>query len=289
MKRFLIAYKNTSIEAPEGEFIIGRSTECHLVLDDPSVSRVHAAIIHEGENLRVEDKGSRNGIRINKDRVTRSAALKDGDQVIIGHQLIRIIASDRNRKIEKTQGIRKCPECKAWVSGNATECSHCGTAISVDTSFDATETRVEPTSSGRPPFATLAGLAAKALQVAKHEEADRLAQRMYTSLLSSIKKDKDLEIQESDLKTVSEVLVALAEVTQSSTYISHLFSVHLAVHRLMSRELVENLYNVVRAVGYLTCPEMTRYLNFLESTENSFSPGERFVHRRLRGLVKLCS
>ena len=71
--------------------------------------------------------------------------------------------------------------------------------------------------------------------------------------------------------------------------ITHLFSVHLAARQLMSRELVEKLYNLVRSVGYLACPEMTRYLNFLESKEKSFSPGERFVHRRLQGLVKLCS
>jgi hypothetical protein len=287
MKRFLIAYKNTSIEAPEGEFVIGRSTECHLVLDDPSVSRVHAAIVREGDELRIEDRGSRNGVRINKDHVTESAPLKDGDQVIIGHQLIRILSTDRNRKVEKTQGIKQCPGCGAWVSGNAAECSHCGAAISVVAPFDATETRVESVEPGRAPFSTLVELAMKALQVEKLEEADRLSQSMLASVFSVIK--SGASVSDSDLTRVSEVLVTLAEATKSPTQITNLFSVHVAARQLMSRELVEKLYNLVRSVGYLACPEMTRYLNFLDSKEKSFSPGERFLHRRLQGLVKLCS
>jgi predicted component of type VI protein secretion system len=287
MKRFLIAYKNTSIEAPEGEFVIGRSEECHLVLEDPSVSRVHAAIVRNGDELRVEDRGSRNGVRVNRVQIKEPTVLKDKDQVIIGHQLIRIIVSEKTRGIEKTQGIVQCSNCGAWVSGNAAQCSHCGTSISMAAPFDATETRVEAPDAGRAPFSTLAQLAEKALQVDKVDEADRLAQSMLASAFSVAKSGTSLT--GSDLAQISAVLVSLAEASKAPAQISHLFSIHLVAKKLMSRELVETLYNLVRGVGYLACPEMTRYLSFLDSREKSFSPGERFVHRRLQGLVKLCS
>lgn len=288
MKRYLISYKNTNMEAPEGEFLIGRSNECHLVLEDPSVSRVHAAIVREGDVLRVADKGSRNGVRVNRDRITETCDLKDGDHIVIGHQLIRIIATERNRKVEKTQGIRQCPGCSAWVSGNASECSHCGASLgSSAADFDATETRIEPMTGGKAPFSTLADLAAKALQVEKADEADRLAQSMLNSLFGSIKKGD--APRESDLEKVSDVLLDIATAAKSPSHITQLFTVHLAARSLMTREIVEKLYDVVRGVGYLACTEMNRYLAFLDTRQNSFSPGQRFVHRRLQGLVKLCS
>jgi hypothetical protein len=34
---------------------------------------------------------------------------------------------------------------------------------------------------------------------------------------------------------------------------------------------------------------MSRYLAFLSTKTPTFSPGEKFVHRRLEGLVSLCS
>src|SRR5690348_1722280 len=45
---------------PEGRLRIGRVPECEIVIDDESVSRVHA-IVHLGPPMTIEDAGSRNG------------------------------------------------------------------------------------------------------------------------------------------------------------------------------------------------------------------------------------
>lgn len=45
---------------PEGRLRIGRVPECEIVIDDESVSRVHA-IVHVGPPMTIEDAGSRNG------------------------------------------------------------------------------------------------------------------------------------------------------------------------------------------------------------------------------------
>ncbi len=288
MKRYKINYKSTSIEAPEGEFLIGRSNECHLVLDDPSVSRVHGVIVREGESLRIEDRGSRNGIMVNKERLKEPRSLKDGDQIVIGHQVIRIASSGEAVKVDRTQGIRRCPTCGGWSSGDSPVCTTCGAAISVIAPFAGDEDLKERTAAGnRPTFAMLVELAAKAIQVGKLEEAERLVSGIVTSAMGRLTGGESLV--EGDLEKIAGVMASLAQASKSSKEISKIFSLHLSAQQLMSREIVEKLYDLVRPVGYLACPEMTKYLSFLDSKSETFNPGELFVHRRLQGLVKLCS
>lgn len=43
---------------------IGRGRDCDLVLDHPSVSRVHAQLHHDGQSWRLQDLGSKNGTHV---------------------------------------------------------------------------------------------------------------------------------------------------------------------------------------------------------------------------------
>ncbi len=47
--------------APGGRVLIGRSPECDVVIDHPSVSRAHAEIVGDGTGWRLRDLGSKNG------------------------------------------------------------------------------------------------------------------------------------------------------------------------------------------------------------------------------------
>ena len=270
--------------------MIGRSNECHLVLDDPSVSRVHAVIVREKNELRIEDRGSRNGVIINRERIREPRILKEGDQVVIGHQVIRIALSPETSKVDKTQGIKRCASCGAWSNGEASKCSVCGASISFPASFagDVDEDlKVRTAAGGRPTFSMLVELANKAVQVGKLEEAERLVSGISSSAEARLNGGEDLV--EGDLEKIASVMISLAQAAKSPKDISRIFSLHFAAKKLMSRDVVEKLYDIVRHVGYLACPDMTRYLNYLNTKTQTFNPGELFVHRRLQGLIKLCS
>jgi phosphoserine phosphatase RsbU/P len=64
-------------------FVIGRSPECQLLLPQPFVSRTHAVLMQEGEQLVVEDKNSRHGTFVNGELVARHI-LKLHDRVQFG-------------------------------------------------------------------------------------------------------------------------------------------------------------------------------------------------------------
>ena len=71
---------------------IGRLPECGIVLNDPNVSRRHAAIHRRGSEVVVADLGSTNGTRVNGAQV-RERVLQDGDDVSIGTTTIRFETS----------------------------------------------------------------------------------------------------------------------------------------------------------------------------------------------------
>jgi putative nucleotidyltransferase with HDIG domain len=63
---------------------IGRSPQADIVVDEPSLSRLHAAVRMSPEgDLSVEDLGSTNGVFVNRAR-RKSGALAAGDHVVFG-------------------------------------------------------------------------------------------------------------------------------------------------------------------------------------------------------------
>jgi urease gamma subunit len=137
------------------------------------------------------------------------------------------------------------------------------------------------------PLSMICGLAIKAIQVDKPEEAERLLENIIS--VASRRLRGGAKLNNAEFISVCNVLVVMADAFKSPELISRLFSLHLATKRLMSRDLVERLYNLVRSVGYRACPELSRYLSFLNLNASSFSPSERFIHRRLQTLPKICS
>ena len=64
--------------------VIGRSSDCDVVLDSWTVSRHHARIRREGELWILEDLHSTNGTGVNGDPVIAPVALREGDFLTFG-------------------------------------------------------------------------------------------------------------------------------------------------------------------------------------------------------------
>jgi pSer/pThr/pTyr-binding forkhead associated (FHA) protein len=89
--KFRLRYLQQDLELSPGEFMIGRSASCQLSLDDPLVSRNHAKLLVTPDAVVVEDLGSRNGIRVNGDRVTGMRELLHGDILNVGSQKLTVL------------------------------------------------------------------------------------------------------------------------------------------------------------------------------------------------------
>ena len=68
------------IPLQKDDFKIGRLGENDLKINDPFVSRVHAQIMREGNQFRIQDCSSKSGTFVNGERV-QSQTLKHGDKI----------------------------------------------------------------------------------------------------------------------------------------------------------------------------------------------------------------
>lgn len=65
------------------EFIIGRGSDCNIILPERQVSRHHVKITHEDGRYTLHDLNSKNGTHLNGAQVYDQARLQDGDEIQI--------------------------------------------------------------------------------------------------------------------------------------------------------------------------------------------------------------
>ena len=78
---------------PNSEIVVGRSSDLDMVLVEDMVSRRHSKITVSGDDVTIQDLGSTNGTFVNGERVERMT-LTDGDRVLIGTSIIKLVATD---------------------------------------------------------------------------------------------------------------------------------------------------------------------------------------------------
>jgi adenylate cyclase len=83
-------YFDTAYELPEGATHMGRADENDIVLSGDLVSRKHARVLVKGDSLQAEDLGSRNGSKVNGAALGGMVALKAGDTLQVGENLLVI-------------------------------------------------------------------------------------------------------------------------------------------------------------------------------------------------------
>jgi predicted component of type VI protein secretion system len=148
--KFVLQIGPREIDLPVGRFLIGRAENTQLPLDDPLVSRHHAAIDVTHESASVVDLQSRNGVRVNGQKLEGTRRLALGDRVAIG-------------STEVVFALRSEP---------------------------ATQTLVQSPTLRIPAFGLLGMLADKALALGRGEEAERILSPQIDHLLSQVEEGK---------------------------------------------------------------------------------------------------
>jgi pSer/pThr/pTyr-binding forkhead associated (FHA) protein len=88
----------------EAEFVLGRSEYCSMLLDDLSVSRLHAVLWREDGRTLLRDLDSRNGTTVNGRRVRGGVEVLPGDEIRVGDVLVRLETVDRQTSTTTTGG-----------------------------------------------------------------------------------------------------------------------------------------------------------------------------------------
>lgn len=109
------------------EILVGRSSDLDMVLVEDMVSRKHARITMQQDQIWIEDLGSTNGTFVNGEKIKR-ARLKEGDRVLIGTSILKVIAgegaradsTDAKRDLENVAAARRTTQART-MSGSIEE------------------------------------------------------------------------------------------------------------------------------------------------------------------------
>jgi hypothetical protein len=91
---------------PDREILVGRSSDLDMVLVEDMVSRKHAKISITGDQIFIQDLGSTNGSFVNGEKIRR-ARLKEGDRILIGTSIIKVVAVDSSGGAENADEAKR--------------------------------------------------------------------------------------------------------------------------------------------------------------------------------------
>ena len=72
--------RSVDVKLADGKLVVGRGANCDVVLNDGSVSRVHAELVIDGDRVRIRDLKSRNGTFVGE-RPIEDATISLGESV----------------------------------------------------------------------------------------------------------------------------------------------------------------------------------------------------------------
>ena len=268
--RFWLEYQGHTLELRNGAVVVGRSSSCHIVLEDGLVSRRHAQFIVSAKVAIVEDFGSVNGVYVNGERIAGHRALRDGDRVQIGKQDFTL------RSATKVVSVDTAPE------RFTAETLH-GKTLPREL-FEAEKAREELTRR-TDALDLLCGVADKVLVLGRGEEAEKLLGTALGNMLKQVQ--SGLPLSPASAARAASYAVRIADATGRARWVDYCFELFAAQSRPLPSEVVDHLYVVLRKISGVAIAGFRAYLERLRAAASSFSPTDRFVLQRIEGLERL--
>ena len=268
--RFWLEYQGHTLELRSGAIVVGRSSSCHVVLDDGLVSRRHAQFVVGAKTVIVEDFGSVNGVYLNGERITGPRNLRDGDRVQIGKQDFIL------RSATKVVPAAAAPE------RFSAETLHGRTvpreALEPERARDELTRRTDA-------LDLLCGVADKVLALGRGDEAEKLLGTALGNMLKQVHAGG--VVAPASAARAASYAVRVAEATTRARWIDYCFELYLALGRPLPGEVVDQLYVVLRKINGVAISGFRSYLEKLRAVAPSLSPTDRFVLQRIEGLERL--
>jgi pSer/pThr/pTyr-binding forkhead associated (FHA) protein len=95
------------------EIVIGRSSDLDMVLVEDMVSRRHAKISSSDADVYIQDLGSTNGTFVNGEKIAGRSRLSEGDRILVGTSIIKVVAVDGSVANQSEAEARKRLEAGA--------------------------------------------------------------------------------------------------------------------------------------------------------------------------------
>jgi FHA domain len=260
--RYRLRFVLQELDLPQGGTIIGRSLDCHLTLEDPLVSRRHARIVVDESGARIEDMGSRNGVRVNGAVIHEPVALRNGDRVRIGTQdFVFCCVDPAGRAHSRTTGqLRLCANCRLPYPRELLACPNC----------EATEQTDDDTLTGSGRSAAhawnvqlLVESLERALRLSRLEDADRIVQRAIAQIEEVVASGGVLD--PGALAALCTQAAATTLASGDPAWAHWAIDIYGRIHRVPPSDVIDRLSEVAVAHRPLVRAAIDQLLNRLEA------------------------
>jgi hypothetical protein len=267
--RFWLEYQGHTLELRNGAVVVGRSSTCHIVLDDGLVSRRHAQFVVTAKLAMIEDFGSVNGVYVNGERISGEKALRDGDRVSIGKQDFVLRSATKVVKLGTPERF-------------TAETLH---GMTVPRELMEAEKSREELTRRTDALDLLCGVADKQLALGRGEEAEKLLGTALINLLKSVQGGS--AVAPASAGRAASYAVRLADATGRARWVDYCFDLYAAQARPLPSDVVDQLYVSLRKLSGVAISNFRAYLERVKGVAPTLSPTERFVLQRIEGLERL--
>jgi hypothetical protein len=271
--RFWLEYQGHSLELRSGTVVVGRSSSCHVVLDDGLVSRRHAQFVIGPKSVMIEDLASVNGVYLNGERINGPKTLRDGDRVQVGKQDFVLRSAT---KIVSVEPAAPAPE------RFSAETLH-GRTLPREV-LDQEKARDELTRR-TDALELLCGVADKVLVLGRGDEAEKLLGTALGNMVKQLQNGGVVSV--ASASRAASYAVRIADATGRARWVDFCFELYSELNRPLPGEVVDQLYVVLRKVNGVAIGGFRSYLEKLRAAAQTFSPTDRFVLQRIEGLERL--
>lgn len=276
-----LRYLAHDLVVPLGRFVIGRSADCQLSLEDPLVSRRHARITVEPERVLIEDLASRNGVAVNGEKITGYHQLASGDRIEIGSQALVIELSSAREAMptmlaDETGAVSALRRTE--LREDEEEPTYIGSRSALQHLVSHPDQRVNALS-------FIGGVADKALALGRASEAERILGGSLREILDKLPAGEPVTAEL--IERAGFYASRLAAATEDGQWVDYIFALFSAARRLMPARLVDELYAIARKLRSVDKAKVRRYVAQLGLDIAIEGPTERFLQQRIEGLERL--
>ena len=180
------------------EFVIGRDDSADVIFRDDLISRRHVKVRRDWSGTHVEDLGSRNGIKVNRKRISRKT-LRDGDELEVGGvRFVYVCPSEHDEQPENLSGLSPAvpsPEEEVSSTQSLPAARDRTPSKRSSTSMDKSASQAEPAEAAAEPAASEA-----AEEEPAEEEPEQKASPRQPRQPASLDEPADDEPMEKDPK-----------------------------------------------------------------------------------------
>ena len=264
-----LKYRGNDLYLSVGRYSIGRSSACHIVIEQALVSRKHAELVVGETGVGLRDLGSINGVFVNDRRVSEGLnALANGDRFVIGNEEFEL----RLDLPDASAGSEASRQTKPTMSGDDP----------MVPSGDA-DCPISEISTKRVNAFELIGLVAdKALNAGRTREAEGMLRAHLQGVLQDLRGTRSVP-PETRAAAVSSAL-KLARATGSGSWFDYVIDVLIADRIALPEPLAGELVSTLARVGPVDLGRLERYAELIRGLAASFE--KLRAARRIEDLLR---